>query len=114
MNDIQKDFIQKYDLDGGSVVEVHKPFGNEFYFAVATLDGVYPEEGKIAKDNGRIEYLFGLEGEITVTHNGEKKVLQVGESLLINDGDTYKIEGKGKTLVFVKDSEGGTTEILAK
>lgn len=104
--------ITKYVLEQDSEVEVHKVFGDSYYIALVTLHGRYPEAGKIAKDKNRSEYLYIENGLITVTHNGEKKELKTGENLLISDGDTYSIEGNGRIIVFVKDDEGGVSEII--
>jgi quercetin dioxygenase-like cupin family protein len=110
-----EEHVQKYDLSGGDTVEVHQPFGKQVYFAIADMEGnPYPEGGKIAKDNGRIEYMLMLEGEMNITINGETKTVKQGEFIQVNDGDTYSIVGKGRSLVFVKDEEGGKTEILPK
>lgn len=102
----------KYDLPGGSLVEVHKVFGDEYYIAIVDMKGRYPEEGSIAKDKNREEYIVLIEGEMNITHNGELKTLKPSDHVLIQDGDTYLIEGEGKAIVFVKDSEGGTSEII--
>lgn len=98
-----------YDLPGGSKVEVHKPFGNKNYVALVSLDGRYPSKGKVAKDVNRQEYIFVTEGEITVHLNQIAHVLQNGDSILIENGDRYWIEGKGTSIVVVEDGENGAS-----
>lgn len=118
MGDSKEVVVQKYDLSGGDTVEVHKPFGHEFYVAIATMnENNYPGKGKIARNNGRTEYMLMLDGQMEFTHNGETRIVKQGESVMVGDGDTYSIIGNGRSLVFVHDEQGekqGTTEILPK
>lgn len=106
--------IEKYELSGGSLVEVHKVFGNDYYLAIVDIDGEYPETGKIAKNSGRQEYIIILEGSMKITVDGEEHSLVAGESILVPDGGTYGIIGKGRALVFVNDQPGSKTDILDK
>lgn len=99
-----------YDLPG-TKVEVHQPFGSTYYYAIANIYDCYPEPGKIAHDIGRREYMHLLEGDVTLTLNNASYVLKQGLARLVDDGDYYFIEGKGKLMVFVEDQEKGTTQI---
>jgi hypothetical protein len=102
---------EAYVLPGGGTVEVHKPFGNEYYYAFVKLSGQYPQAGQIARDIGRREYVQLLEGKVTLTVNGEDNSLESGATQLIKDGDAYRLSGDGELMVFVEDQEGGTTQI---
>lgn len=108
------DRVKKYELSGGSLVEVHQIFGKEYYIALLDSKGDYPGEGKIARDKGRVEYVVIISGEFTAIVNGKSHNLKGGDNLLINDGDSYEINGVGKALVFVHDQKGGQTEIISK
>lgn len=101
----------KYDLSGGSTVEVHKVFGDEIYFALVDSKGPYPEPGKQSKNVGRNEFIVVLSGEITVWINGVEHKLTEGQTALVKDGDTYRLDGVGKVLVLVNDKDGGKTEV---
>ncbi len=103
--------VTKYTLEKNSSVEIHKVFGDEYYFALVKMDGRYPEEGKIAHNLNRSEYMYVLEGHVNVTVNKKTFPLNKGEYCLVEDGDYYTIEGKAETLVFVKDGKGGTSQI---
>ncbi len=100
-----------YPLDGGSEVVVVQPFGKSNYGAVVRMDGEYPGAGKIAVDKGRSEFLYVLDGAFTVKVNQELFTLKAGENLLIHDGDSYYIWGKGRCMVMVQDQPGGKTDI---
>ena len=102
-----------YPLDGGSEVVVVQPFGKGNYGAVVSMDGEYPGPGKIAVDKGRAEFLYVLDGNFTVKVNQEIFKLKAGENLLIKDGDSYYLWGKGRCMVLVQDQPGGTTDIQA-
>ncbi len=107
--------IKHYDLSGGDEVTVIKPFGNDIYAAVATLKGNdYPEKGKIAQNAGRTEFMYMLDGQMEITINGETQTVKAGELVQVNDGDTYSIVGEGRSLVIVRDEEGGETKMLTK
>lgn len=112
----EKQPVQKYDLPGGDKVEVHQPFGQEIYFAIADMKGNnYPGEGKKAHNKGRTEYMLMLEGTMELTLNGETRTVTPGEVVIVNDGDDYSIVGEGRSLVFVKDEQGenpGATQVL--
>lgn len=99
-----------YKLPGADV-EVHKPFGNEYYYALVKLDGRYPEPGQIAHDIGRQEYIQLLEGNAELTVNDIQYVLQPMLGRLINDGDFYFLQGKADLMVFVEDKINGSTQI---
>jgi hypothetical protein len=103
--------VQTYELPGGASVEVHKPFGNERYYALVKLNGQYPQAGKMAHDIGRREYVHLLKGKATLTLNGEDNQLEAGATHLIKDGDTYRLSGDGELMVFVEDQESGITQI---
>jgi hypothetical protein len=98
-------------MAGGSAI-VHKPFGNEYYSAVVTMEGEYPGTGLIAYDVGRSEFIYVLEGSFEVRLNEEPYFLQVGENILIQDGDFYSISGQGRCMVIVHDLPGGQTEVV--
>lgn len=101
-----------YMLDGGAECTVLKPFGKDVYAAVVSMDGVYPVVGKKAHNTGRIEYIYILDGSCICTLNGHDHVLKKGDDLTIEDGDTYVIQGTVRSLVIVKDSPGGGTQIV--
>lgn len=103
---------RSYELPGGqSSAEVHKPFGNNHYYALVDLNGHYPQADKIAHNVGRREYMHLLKGEVDLTINNEHHLLQPNSTKLVDDGDYYYIDGKGKIMVFVEDKDGGITEI---
>lgn len=109
---MQEEHVKEYQLSGGGTVKVYKPFGDGVYFAIVEMDGVYPEEGKVAQNIGREEYSVVLDGEFEYEIAGAKKMFKKGDAVLVGDGVKYKITGKGRDLVFVKDVPGGKTEIL--
>jgi len=102
----------KYNLPGGSLCEVHKVFGDEYYIAIVEENGVYPEKGKIAKNINRDEYMYLITGEMTIWINGIESKLKENDSILAKNGSIYKIDGKAKCIVFVKDGKDGKTEII--
>jgi mannose-6-phosphate isomerase-like protein (cupin superfamily) len=106
-----EDIIKKYELSGGGTVRVCKPFGDNCYCAVVEQQGRYPEAGKIARNKGRREFSLILEGQFTYTIDGKRFELKTDGSILVDDGQTYGIQGKGKVLVMVQDQPGGTTQI---
>lgn len=107
--------VKKYDLSGGDKVTVLQPFGKNIYAAVAELKGNdYPENGKIAQNVGRTEFMYMLDGQMEITVNGVTQTVKAGESVQVNDGDTYSIVGEGRSLVIVRDEEEGKTEVLPK
>ena len=113
-NEIMNINITKHKLEGGGSVDVHKVFGEECFIAIANIENIYPGNENIAKDVGRSEYLYILEGNFSICVNDKNEILGKDEHLLISDGDTYEITGQGRILVFVKDETGGSTEIIAK
>ncbi|HLL60783.1 MAG TPA: hypothetical protein VK338_03630 [Candidatus Nitrosocosmicus sp.] len=101
----------KYVIEKDTIVEVYKVFGNEQYFAIAEINGRYPQPGKIAHDINRQEYIYVLTGEILVSINGQQHSLKPEDTCLIKEDDKYYIQGTGKVLVFVKDGEDGTSKL---
>jgi glyoxylate utilization-related uncharacterized protein len=101
---------KKYSLPG-LLVEVHKPFGDTHYYALLTLKGMYPGENRIARNAGRREYVYLLEGEATLTVNGTSHILRPKMHQLLKDGDRYSLQGEGQILVFVEDQINGSTVI---
>ena len=95
----------------GAEVELHRSSGNNHYYAFVELDGRYPEEGQIAHNVGRRETLHWIEGEAQLTVNGAPHTLNGRKRVSMNDGDSYVLQGKGKAIVFVKDQQGGQTQI---
>jgi len=104
--------ISVYELPGGqSFAEVQKPFGDNIYCALVNLRGEYPGSNQMAHDIGRREFLYLFEGEVKVTINGSDSLLQTDSGIMVEDGDYYRIKGRGEMVVFVEDKEGGTTKI---
>lgn len=103
---------QLYELSGGGSVAVHKPFGPEQYVAIVDMAGVYPEEGRIARNANRDEFIVILEGSFTITRNGKKDIFKAGDTVRVPNGTLYRIEGTGRSLVVVKDGKDGRTEII--
>lgn len=99
-----------YELPGAKVA-VHKPFGDQHYWAFVELDGHYPGLNRVACDVGRREYIHLIEGIAKLTVNDVHHILQPRVSRLVNDGDRYSLEGKAKLMVFVEDQVGGATHI---
>lgn len=99
-----------YDLPGATVA-VHKPFGDQYYYALVELDGHYPGLNKVAHNIGRREYVHLVEGTANLTVNNIPYILQPIAGRLINDGDHYSLEGKAKLMVLVEDQVGGVTHI---
>ncbi len=114
MNNSAVNYIKRYPLEGGAEVTVHQPFGTQVYSAYVTMpeNGQYPGVGKVAKDIGRSEFIFITEGHFSISINQQITKLSKGESILINDGDTYALNGTGSCLVLVKDNPAGRTEII--
>jgi mannose-6-phosphate isomerase-like protein (cupin superfamily) len=104
-------FVEEYALSGGGKVRVVKPFGDRNYCAIVEQDGRYPESGKNAHNRGRREFSYVLEGSFTFIIDGAKSTLKKNGSILIDDGQVYSIEGKGRILVVVEDKAGGKTAI---
>lgn len=108
-----KNLIQKrYQLDGGGDCVVFEPFGKEVSAAVVTMDGIYPAEGKKARNKGRTEYVYILDGSCKIELNGSVRELKAGDDICIHEGDIYVIRGDVRSLVIVKNSKDGTTEII--
>ncbi|MEK7595064.1 MAG: hypothetical protein AAB443_00525 [Patescibacteria group bacterium] len=106
-------FIKKYELSGGSVVWVVRPFGLSKYFAIVRMTGgKYPEEVKMAKDVGRKESCLVLSGQFEFVINTLGRIVGPLGFCVIRDGDTYKISGRGWVLVLVEDEKDGKTLIL--
>lgn len=99
-------------LSGGGTVEIYKPFGNEIYFAEVILDGRYPEQGKLAKNFKREEFVKILTGNFRLMKEGIETILKEDDSILISSNECYSLEGKGRCLVMVRDLEGGATDIV--
>lgn len=100
-----------YDLDGGSKVIVHQPFGSTYYSAVVDMKGDYPGPGLVAHDIGRSEFVYVLDGSLNITLNKTTYTVNAGENILIRDGDYYYISGQGRAMVVVYDQPGGTSAI---
>lgn len=103
--------VKRYQLSGGGVVTVHKPFGGEHYVAVVEQKGRYPEGGKMARNQKRSEYSVVLDGTFSYSVDGKQSKLKSGDSILVGDGSTYSIDGEGRVLVVVYDLPGGRTVI---
>lgn len=108
------DTVKTYELSGGGSVSVFKPFGDSVYAALTQMDGIYPQDNHEAKNTGRDEFLFVVDGSFQVVIDQTKYSLSDGDSVFIPDGATYEISGKGRSLVIVKDQSGGATEIIPK
>lgn len=102
----------QYALSGGGKVVVHKPFGGDHYVALVEMSGEYPEPGKLARNNGRDEFIVILEGTFEVTVNDGTQELSAGGAIFVPNGAYYRIVGAGKSLVVVRDEQGGSTEIV--
>lgn len=105
------DQVKKYLLPGGSSVEIHQIFGKEIYFAIIDQCGRYPDEGRVAHDINRFEYLYVISGEIRLTVNSKVHFLMAGQAYLISDGDRYFLAGKARVLVLVHDQKEGRSVI---
>lgn len=109
---------RKYNLEDDSIVETFKLFPKdsegEIYLAIVEMDGMYPSKGKIAKNSNRDEYFLVLKGEFTITVNDKVKKLKEGEGCLALDGQSYKTQGTGKLLVFLRDKDNGKSNIINK
>jgi len=103
--------LKEYALNGGGKVTVIKPFSANSYSAVVKMNGRYPEEGKVARNYKRTEFVYIIDGEFKFTINGSERNLKAGETVRLSDGATYFILGAGTSLVMVKDDEGGETVI---
>lgn len=101
----------RYELSGGGVVTVLKPFGSSVYGAVVHMAGRYPDPGQVAHNVARDEYIFVLDGEFEITLNGRKSRLLTNSEILVSANSSYFIEGAGRCLVLVKDGQGGNTEL---
>lgn len=95
----------------GALIDVHQPFGEQHYYALAYVDGRYPEQGKIAHDINRREYMELLDGDIRLTVNDVNHIMRLRSAILVDTGDYYFIEGKGRMMVFVEDQNDATTQI---
>lgn len=100
-----------YKLDGGGEVRVCKPFGDDKYIAYVTMDGCYPERGKIARNYKRDEFLTVIEGGFDIEIDGHLTKVAVGESILIPDAACYTISGSGHSVILINDQKGGETLI---
>ena len=105
--------VQSYELNGGSRVTIVRPFEGGTYAAIVEQYGRYPEEGRVACNHRRREFLHLLGGSITVAHGGQTTELAPERGLMLEEGVRYSISGKGQVLVLVHDEPGGATEILA-
>ncbi len=107
---------KKYQLEDDSLVETFKLFPpdseGEIYFATVEMNGNYPTEGSIAKNFKRDEYFLVIEGEFEITVDGKVNKLKAGDGCLALEGSQYLTKGNGKILVFVRDQEGGKSEIV--
>lgn len=105
------DAVQMYELSGGGSVRVCKPFSEQNYGAIVEQAGRYPEAGKQARNSGRREFSMVLEGEFNYTVDGVSRRLKKFDSILVDDGQIYVIDGHGMVLVMVEDLPGGKTII---
>jgi mannose-6-phosphate isomerase-like protein (cupin superfamily) len=101
-----------YELNGGGRVTVYREEDQSTYAAVVKLDGAYPQEGKIARNQGRTEKVTVLEGHFEVRINSETHKLSVGNSVLVPDSSCYRITGAGTCFTLVHDDKDGQTEII--
>ena len=101
-----------YELPGGGRVTIFRISGSTIDAGIVTMNGPYPEPGKVARNRGRTELLSALEGEGIVPVNGQKFPMTTSEAVLVGDNAVYSIEGNGKFLVLVEDSPDGATEII--
>jgi len=105
---------QRYELSGGSGVEVYRWSGHQVYGAVVNLDHDYPGAGKIAMNIHRTEKITLLEGSVTLEVNGHFVTMTPHTFAVVTDGDAYALTGRGRLVVTVLDSDGGTSQIVAR
>jgi hypothetical protein len=105
---------QRYELSGGSGVEVYRWSGYQVYGAVVTLDHGYPGVGKIAVNVHRTEKITVIEGSVTLEINGQFINMKPHTFAVVTNSDAYAITGKGRLVVTVLDSDGGTSRIVAR
>lgn len=105
--------IESGILPGGSEYEVRKAESDKYYYALVKLNGRYPEPGSFARNTGRDEFIQLLEGNAHFTLDGVKGTFETDEPIWMRNGSEYAILGQGKFIVFVRDQEGGRTEIIA-
>ncbi len=101
-----------YELNGGGQVTIYRAEDEPVYSAVIRLDGVYPKKGKIALNKGRTEKINVLEGQFEIHIDVKKHALNAGDSILIAEGNRYRITGSGTCFTLVYDNKDGQTEIL--
>lgn len=100
-----------YELSGGGMVDVLKPFGGETYMAVVNIRGPYPEVGSWAHNVGRDEFVYVTAGQLSVWIDEQALMLREGDTCTFSDGSWYRIEGNGSCVVLVKDAPGGKTQV---
>lgn len=104
--------VKRYELSGGSSVTLLKPFGSTTYAALVEQRGRYPELGMRARNRNRREFLYLLEGEVSVQCAGKSTPLGRTAGVLLNEDEPYSIEGQGRVLVVVTDQPGAATELV--
>lgn len=106
----------KYQLSGGAECTVVRQRGATTYFAHIHMQSQcqYPEYGKIAQNAQRTEYIFVNRGTAEVHVNSNVIHMHEGESVTINDGDTYALIAGAEGLectVLVTDGENAASII---
>lgn len=107
---------QKYILSGGAECTVVRKENSPMYLAVIHMapESRYPEVGEIAKNSNRSEYIYCLNGSARIHLNNEVIHLAKGESVFIDNGDTYSISAESKGLecvVLVTDGDNAESII---
>ncbi|MBP9797871.1 cupin domain-containing protein [Candidatus Woesebacteria bacterium] len=107
---------KKYVLSGGSECTVIRHKNNQVYLAHIhmAIHMAYPEVGSVAKNFKRSEYIYVESGSGLCTVNDQSYPLKKGESILVDDGDTYAIfagEYGLECIVLVTDGENAESII---
>lgn len=108
----EENIAVRYELSGGGSVQVFKPFGPGTYAAVAEVFGEYPEQGKLACNFAREEFVVVLDGALQITRNDQVHSLKRDDHITFKPGDCYLISGSGRCMIIVQDQPGGRTDVI--
>jgi len=108
----------QYTLSGGSQCTVVRRKGASSYFAFIHMEPTcrYPEKGSIARNSNRTEYIYVNHGSADIHMNNQLIHMHEGESIFIDNGDTYALTAHGSGLdctVLVTDGNNAESVIMA-
>ncbi len=112
---IKKNQRKSFHIPGGTEGKIYpsSPNGDQT-IAVVETDGVYPEKGWSLNDVST-ETIFMQEGEFVIKTKEEEYALKEGDMFLVFPGTKYRIEGKGRAVVFITPSwEKNNNKIVDK